>query len=324
MENKAYMEQGLDLKRLVLVLGKKIWLVLVGIVIGGILGGITYKVITGLTNGQPEYRATADYYISFNFDEFEHGDDYYNAYTWDGILRDDPIVDYALSVLPETVTKEMVIAAVTGEMLGDYRILTVHVTADTKEMADMIAQAYQKSMVHFGQQIELLEKIEVWSSKEATLLEKNTKTLNAAFLGSLLAGIGVTFVLLFYYVLEQAVYIEQDAKALFGYPVLGMETRKNNEVQKELLENNLVYCFGNGETVRWNAEQFPKKEEYEILRKASNLVIEIPWGKDNGRQIGRVLEQLKLQGCQVKGIVITGAEDTFLRMYYGKEYRENK
>ena len=324
MENKTYMEQGLDLKRLVLVLGKKVWLVLVGIVIGGILGGIMYKVVTGITNGQLEYRATADYYITFNFDEFEHGDDYYNAYTWDGILRDDPIVDYALSVLPENITKEMVKAAVTGEMLGDYRILTVHVTTDTKEMSDMIAQAYQKSMVHFGQQIELLDKIEVWSQEEATLLEKNTKTGNAAFLGSLLTGIFVLFVLVFYYVLEQAVYVEKDAKELFDYPVLGLETQKNNEVQKELLKANLLYCFGQEEMVRWNGEQFPREEEYEKLRKAHNLVIDIPWGKNNVRQIFRVLEQLQLQGCKVKGIIITGAEDSFLKKYYGKEYWSRK
>ena len=62
LENKAYREQGLDLKRLVLVIGKKFWLVAAGIVIGGILGGITYKVVTGIINGTPEYRATADYY----------------------------------------------------------------------------------------------------------------------------------------------------------------------------------------------------------------------------------------------------------------------
>lgn len=323
MKNNVYMEQGLDLKRLVLVIGKKFWLILAGIIIGGILGGITYKVVTGITNGQPEYRASADYYITFNFDEFEHADDYYNAYTWDGILRDDPIVDYALSVLPEGITKEMVKDAVTGEMLGDYRILTVHVTTKTEEMTNLIAKAYQESMVHFGQEIELLDKIEVWSQEEASLLEKNTKTGNAAFLGALLAGILVLFLLLFYYVLEMAVYVERDAKDQFGIPVLGIETRKNDVLQKQILENNLTYFFKGEDVVRWKGELIPRPEEYENLRNVKHLVIEVLWGKNNVRQVSRVLEQLELQGCKVKGIIIIGAEDSFVKAYYGKEYWKN-
>ena len=38
-------------------------------------------------------------------------------------------MDYALTLLPEEITKDMVKGAVSGEMLGDYRILTVHVNA---------------------------------------------------------------------------------------------------------------------------------------------------------------------------------------------------
>ena len=195
MERDIYFKQGIDLKRLFLVLGKKIWLILAAVVVGAVIGGITYKVVTNITNGEPEYRASADYYISF----FESGPDYYNAYTWDNILRDDPIVDYALTLLPEEITKDMVKAAVSGEMLGDYRILTVHVNAETKEKADLIAEAYQKSLWNFGQEMALLDKVEVWSQEEAVLFEKNTKIANAAFLGALLALSLAVFVLLFYY-----------------------------------------------------------------------------------------------------------------------------
>ena len=176
LEKKVYMEQGMDMKRLVLVLGKKLWLLLAAIICGAVSGGITYKVVTHITNGEPEFRASADYYISF----FESGPDYYNAYTWDNILRDDPIVDYALTLLPKDITKDMVKAAVSGEMLGDYRILTVHVNAETKEKADLIAEAYQEALWNFGQEMTLLDKVEVWSQDEAVLFEKNTKTANAA------------------------------------------------------------------------------------------------------------------------------------------------
>lgn len=320
MEQTGYMEQRMDLKRLVLVLLKKIWLVFAAIILGAFLGGISYKIITQITDGEPEYRATADYYISF----FEEGADYYNAYTWDSILRDDPIVDYALTLLPEEITKDMVKQAVTGEMLGDYRILTVHVNAETKEKADKIAKAYQESLWHFGQEMELLDKVELWSQEEAVLFEKNTKTGNAAFLGAMILTIAVVFGLLFYYCLQDASYVERDAELRFGLPVYGLLTKQKDALQQQILKENLEFCFGHDEIETWNGEFVPETEDYERLRKAKNLLLTLPWGRDNGRQVERVLRQLKLQQCEVKGIVIMEAEDWFVKAYYSVEKKRSK
>lgn len=336
VERKNYMEQGMDLKRLVLVLGKKIWLVVAAAVLGAILGGLTYKVVTNITNGEPEYRASADYYITF----FKDGAEYFNAFTWDGILRDDPIVDYALTLLPEEITKDMVKAAVSGEMLGDYRILTVHVNASTPELADTIAKAYQESLWNFGQEMELLDEVKLWSQEEAVVFEKNNKTGNAAFLGALIGVLLVAFGLAFYYVLEDAVYVEKDAEKRFGLPVYGLLTKGNDELQKQMYDANMEYAFGIsscrnknnvadeenpanqyeiGEIKIWNGEMIPTMDDFASLREVKNLLVNIPWGRNNGRQVERVLIQLQLQGCEVKGIVITEADDVFLKAYYGIE-----
>lgn len=312
VERNKYMEQGMDLKRLFLVLGKKLWLVLLGAVLGAMLGGITYKIVTNITNGETEYRASADYYITF----FKDGVDYFNAYTWDGILRDDPIVDYALTLLPEEITKDMVKAAVKGEMLGDYRILTVHVNAETKEKADTIAKAYQESLWHFGQEMELLNTVELWSQEEAVPFEKNNKTGNAAFLGALVCVLLVIFALLFYYVLEDAVYVEKDGEQRFGLPVYGLLTKEKDELQKQVFGDNLKYVFGDGIVETWNGEILPVAEDCERLRRVENLLVNIPWGRNNARQVERVLKQLELQGCEVKGLMITDAEDWFVKAYY--------
>ncbi len=323
MENR-YWKQGMDLKRLVLVLGRKLWLILAGAVIGAVLGGVAYKLVTNILDGEPEYQANADYYITFNFDEFNYGADYYNAYTWDGILRDDPIVDYALTLLPEEITKDMVKAAVTGEMLGDYRILTVHVNAETKEKADMIAAAYKESLWNFGQEIELLDSVELWSQEEAVEYEKNNKTANAALLGALIVTLLVIFGLLFYYVLEDACYVERDAEERFGFPVYGLLTKRQDAAQKEMLKQNLSFAFGAEDVETWNGEIVPTEGDYERLRKVDNLLINIPWGRNNGRQVERVLRQMKHQGCKVKGIVITEAKDAFVKAYYAVERTGSK
>ena len=314
MENKqkTYWEQGVDLKRLVLVLGRKLWFILVAAILGAVLGGLTYKVVTNMTDGEPEYRASADYYITF----FKEGADYFNAYTWDGILRDDPIVDYALTLLPSDITKEMVKEAVSGQMLGDYRILTVHVNASSKELADTIAKAYQESLWNFGQEMELLDEVTLWSQEDAVEFEKNNKTGNAALLGAMIAVLLVIFVLLFAYALEDACYVERDGMMRFGLPVYGLLTKKQDSTQKEMLKQNLTYEFSSTDVETWNGEILPVAEDYARLREVSNLLINIPWGRNNGRQVERVLQQMKLQGCDVKGIIITEADDVFVKAYY--------
>lgn len=320
MKQKGYLEQGLDLKRLVLVLGRKLWLIVIGAIVGAILGGLTYKIVTNIVDGEPEYRASADYYITF----FGEGAHYFNAYTWDGILRDDPIVDYALTLLPENITKEMIKEAVSGEMLGDYRILTVHVNANTKELADTIAKAYQDSLWNFGQEMELLDEVTLWSQEDAVEFEKNNKTANAALLGALIVTLFVIFGLLFYYVLEDASYVERDAEERFGLPVYGVLTKQQDKIQEQMLKDNLRFGFGDTEVENWNGEVLPTEEEYVRLRNANNVLVNIPWGRNNGRQVERVLCQMKLQGCDIKGIVITEADDAFVKAYYAIERRKDK
>lgn len=315
LKNETYMKQGMDLKRLVLVLGEKIWLVLAAVIAGAILGGLTYKIVTNITNGEPQYRASADYYITF----FKDGADYYNAYTWDGILRDDPIVDYALTILPKEITKDMVKEAVSGEMLGDYRILTVHVDAETKEKADMIAKAYEESLWHFGQEMELLNEVALWSQEEAVLFEKNTKAGNAAFLGALIAFFLAGFVLLFYYVLEDAVYVERDAEERFDLPVYGLLTKGDDELQRQMFEDNFKTVFGDSEVETWNGERIPTAEDCARLGIAEHVLINIPWGRNNCRQVERVLRQLEIQGVKISGIMVSDADDAFVKAYYAFE-----
>ncbi len=312
-----YMQQGLDLRRLLLVILSRSWLVLLSLLAGALGGAVIYRLVTELVNGYPEYRATSDYYISFNLDEHGNAVDYYNAYTWDNILRDDPIVDYALGLLPVTVTKPQVEAAVTGEMLGDYRILTVHVTTESAELTTLIAESYHEALVHFGQMIDMLDHIEVWDRGETLELVKNTKTLNAAFLGGLLGALAGLFGLLLYYVLEDAVYVEQDVVSRFGLPVYGLLTEKQESSHMDLYRNNLLYAIGQDAAETWNVEYLPEKEDFERLRKARALLLVIPWGRSNIAQTRRLLEVLKLQDCKVDGFLILGAKDRFIRAYYG-------
>lgn len=317
LSKKAYQEQGLDVKRLALVIGKKIWIVAAAVIVGALAGALLYKAVTSITNGEAEYRISADYYITFDFETFEHGDDYYNAYTWDNVLRDDPIVDYALTLLPKEMTKEEIKAAVTGEMLGDYRILTVHVTSKNKEQVTLIADAYEKSLVHFGETKELFKSIECWSKEPLTLLEKNTKTANAALLGALLLGLSSLLALLYYYVLEDAFYTEKELRCRFNLATYGIRTKAQDPAEKERLENNLnVLERDSFHIEEWSVECTPTGEQWKQLE-GKGIILLVPWGKNIGRSMERLLGEMSLHSCHVAGCILVEAEDKFLKLYYG-------
>lgn len=314
LDGKAYREQGIDLKRLTLVLAGKLWIPVIALFVGAALGAVSYRLFTSYTNGNTEYRVSADYYITFNFDEFEHGDDYYNAYTWDGILKDDPIVDNVMTKLPVDISKETVRQSVSGEMLGDYRILTVHITTESRELSELLADAYEASLVQFGQNIELLDKIERWSREEAAILEKNTKTANAALLGAILAGLFATLSLLYYYVLEYAFYTEKDVREGLAIPVFGIQTKKKDSLEEERLRNNLQVM--EEEYLTWEADKIPDSKDWERLAK-KKVVLLLPWGKNVGRRTERLLEEMSLHSCHPVGAVLVEAEDRFVQAYYG-------
>ena len=51
MEKEVYMQQGLAFRRLLLVLGRRLWLAALGILAGALAGAGIYLVYTGITNG---------------------------------------------------------------------------------------------------------------------------------------------------------------------------------------------------------------------------------------------------------------------------------
>lgn len=343
MKNDVYNRQGIDLWRLTLVIAGKLWIILVSAIAGCLAGAGLYKLYISIKYPVPEYRISADYYITFNFDEFEHGDDYYNAYTWDGILRDNPLVDSALTILPDEITKEMVKSSVTGEMLGDYRILTVHVTGENQEYVEKIARAYEEAMVNFGNEEPLFEKIELWSMEEPEILRKDMKIINAALLGGFIFFLGSAFILLYYYLLLDAFYTERDLRerfcTVFGVAeikagidennhtsfttcaevpmkVLGIRTKEENAEEERLLSANLKLLFGEEEKyLTIDGTVFPKENEWVEL-KEKPVVITIPFGKNVGRKVERNIANMKQNGCHVAGAILVDVDDKFLKRYY--------
>lgn len=343
-KNNEYMQGHMNWKKISLLYRRKIWLVVVIMAVAAAIAAGLYRLEETLTDEGQFYRVSSDYYITFNFDEYEASVDYYNAYTWDSILRDDPIVDEALKLLPGDYTKEEVKASITGEMLGDYRILTVHATHEDPVRAEEIAYAYTQSLAIFADKIEMLDEIEIWSREECLPVEEADLTVNAAILGGIIGLVLALILWTIHHVLDDSVYVESDFTERFTVPFLGMITKNGSELCKQELQDNLSYLLKEESgyyLVNVNAKKAGAKEikedvlqhmkelhsgmkeelslqgeDLNTLRKSSGAVIMIPWGNKNGRLIEKTISFLQKQDCTIAGAVIYGADDKFLKRYY--------
>lgn len=338
----SYMEQTMDYKKIWLLYAQRVWLVVVFTVTAALIGAGIYNVVKALNNEGQLYRVTSDYYITFNEDE--NGVDYYNAYTWDSILRDDPVVDVVMANLPDDISREDVKAAVTGEMLSDYRILTVYADSKDPQFAEMVAEAYIAGLAQFADKISMLDTIELWSKDTAVPIVEEDLGANAAVLGAVIGLVLGGIIWSVYSILDDSIYTERDFTERFAIPFLGMITRKKSGYCKRELKENLSYilkekeiyplvfvteslagteeeknavlqmqemseCIGNALELQGN--------DLAALRKSSGAVLMIPWGKRNGRVLEKTVQYLEKQDCKIAGAVVYDAEDAFLRKYYG-------
>lgn len=342
-KESAYMQRQIDWKKVWILFSKKIWLVLVAIFAGALVGGLIYRLVDIITDEGQFYRVSSDYYITFNEDE--NGVDYYNAYTWDTILRDDPVVDVVMENLPSDFNKEEVKAAITGEMLGDYRILTVYATSLDPQFAVTVADAYEVGLAKFAEKIDMLDSIELWSQEEVVPVVENNYLVNMALFGGVAGLVLCLLLLAFFYILDDSIYTENDFKERFDEPFLGMITKAGSERAMQELKDNLAhFCKEDGayHLVAWDNRIEAKTvdvlkelspavkgmlsvqgEDLNTIRKSDGVIIVLPWGDRNGRIADKLVTFLKKQDCNIAGAVLTDADDTFLKTYYfGKTKRK--
>lgn len=291
-------KERLDLKRLWYQFVHKIWIVIAAAIAGAIIGVMAYIIYSHLAGPNQMFEIRNDYYITFNSKEYPNGVDYYNAYTWDSILRDDPIVNYALEINPE-LEKADILEAVSGEMLGDYRILTVSCKGTDSDKVQMISDAYKEALPHFASEIDMLSKVEVWTDAAMSEYDPYTREWNAGFLGGLIGLLASLFALLIACVLDDGIYTEQDWNRRYpDIPYLGYENTK------EYIANR-NYIIGEEDLEQVKVTDFDFDESnFERLRKGNGVVISVVRGMDKADAIDKAVSTLKKQNIAVKAMVI--------------------
>lgn len=347
-----YENEGLDLKKLCILLLYRFWIVLLAAVIGASLGAGIYMLHRVVRSSNREYRAESKAYLDFAPDETGEVYQYYNGYTWNDLMSTDLIIDTTMSYLPDDYTPEEVAGATLAEILSDVRLLTITITTPDAGRTAKILEATDKSLVELGQREKEFIGIEIIKETEPKLLVADSRMVQAVLVG-LVIGLAAVFIALsFWYVLDDRIYVPGDLKCVTKLPFVGfsivrekiagngirsdnngdsynqkeadnrIESDKNSRLAQRLqddLEKNKAYLtdkFGELATLELDKNKDITKQELADARKAGGLLLVIPYGKLDRSSLVYRIEQLMLQECKLAGILIKDADMRFIRWYY--------
>lgn len=244
-KNQDYNKQGMDLKRLMLRMQGKIWLLLLLIVLGAGIGGVSYQVARAMR--MPiTYEAVSKLYISFGVDESGEIYQYYNGYTWNELLDTDPIISKIEENLPAGYTREQVIEATEGTILSDIRLLTVTVQGSDEKSVREIQAAVELGLENYAQESEELKRIDTIRTQEPERVYWDDKTVTACVTGAVILTLIGLIVLALIYVMDDAVYVQADIEKRYPYKALGMmmESQKGLQPYARELTANITYLLG--------------------------------------------------------------------------------
>ena len=149
-KDERFWQEGMDGKRLVLCLFRRLRLIAAAGLLGAAASAGLYLLAAVVLAGPPEYQVFSQYRIYFDSEKYGQIEDYYNAYTWGEIMKTDEVLDFVLEALPEGITKEQVKASVSVGAMNDVKIMPLYITTRDPALSETIAEAYVYGLDRFG------------------------------------------------------------------------------------------------------------------------------------------------------------------------------
>lgn len=325
MNRESYANEGMDIKKYMLCLLKRLP-VLLGTVIGGaLLGAIIYTAVHTVPESKREYTAYAKIQLDFAADETGEAYQAYNGYTWNDLMATDPIMNLILKNLSADYGRDEVAAAMRAEILSDIRILTLTVTTGSAARTDEILGAAVQALEEYGVQAKEFLAINGIQTTRAKLVVADSRMAQAVLVGSLLGFLISLFGISLYYVTDDRILVAGDVRRVTEAPFLGYAS--GMETLQQDYETNLAYLKKKWEGLyvcEIEKERPLTEEAFCAMREAGGVVLSLPFGGVHAAFVSYITEQLKAQECELRGVAIREADERFLRVYYGSVFGGRK
>lgn len=326
MSGIRYADAGMDMKKWILMLLHRFWMVLAAAAAGAVLGGIIYTVVHTVPESEREYRAVSKVYLDFATDESGQVYQEYNGYTWNDLMITDPILDLTMSYLSEDYTREEVMEATEATILSDLRLLTVTITTNHADRTDAILAATAQALEEYGSTAKEFIQIQVIQTTQASLVVADSRLVQAVVLGLVIAVAVVLLGMLLYYVLDDHILVASDVKQVTDVPFVGYifaDITEDVAVARLQSDYDRMIAYlrkKQGEILEISVTQMDEiaAGQSDKAGNVDGVVLVIPYGKVHGTFLAYLIDQYRVQGCKIVGVAIADADAKFLSRYYGR------
>ncbi len=326
MSGIRYADAGMDMKKWILMLLHRFWMVLAAAAAGAVLGGIVYTVAHTVPESEREYRAVSKVYLDFATDESGQVYQEYNGYTWNDLMITDPILDLTMSYLSEDYTREEVMEATEATILSDLRLLTVTITTNHADRTDAILAATAQALEEYGSTAKEFIQIQVIQTTQASLVVADSRLVQAVVLGLVIAVAVVLLGMLLYYVLDDRILVASDVKQVTDVPFVGYifaDITEDVAVARLQSDYDRMIAYlrkKQGEILEISVTQMDEiaAGQSDKAGNVDGVVLVVPYGKVHGTFLSYLIDQYRVQGCKIVGVAIADADAKFLSRYYGR------
>lgn len=332
MGNDSYKAQTMDLTKLALEFLAKIWIPIIACLGGALLGALVYSVQYRITNG-PLYQTQSKVYLDFAADETGEVYQFYNGYTWNDLMSTEPILSVTMDNLKNAGVSEAEVEASTkAEILSDIRLLTITITNQNADVCESIKEATEKSLETLGSTAKEFRSIKVVKTENPVRIYSDNRIKQALLLGAVLGLFIAVMVMLFAFALDDRIMVPADFTGNVDAAFLGIEfEKKENEkadAEEDALEkrfeadllSNCSHIFGERSKAitldAYAATAGKEPMDYEMLRAAEYVILQVPYKKVTLRTLSYLLSELKLQDCEKVGIILTDADRKMYHRYF--------
>ena len=219
-----YSKEPVDFRLMVLVSIRRIRFIIYGICLGALIFGGGYYAARNIFSGRPEYKAEAKVYLQY-IDNVEIENIYINKQTWEDLVYNDIIAEYAADEIGRSLELEEVKEKVSATLLTDTRIVVVSAQSTSQAEAKLLANKYAAAICRFAPELKEIEDARILSSAshaDKVGFEDRTWAMSAS--GAIFGGIVSSIAVFLYFIWDTSIYIPSTTELRYGIPTLGLTT----------------------------------------------------------------------------------------------------
>lgn len=342
-----YLNEAVDLKRFALLNRKRIWIVLLGALLGVLIFGGVYYIKAAIMSGPDMYRCKALYYITFDTEEFEAVHDYYNDFTWNEVLDSDKIMGKAAEAIG--ADKQYMAEISVIPTMSDIRFIWVYFEDEDISRIEAMQEATGQALVNFALEEKGFTSIERWDGPITEKIEVPLLVTRNLVFGVVVGVIAGVLVLIYLSARDSSVYTYEDFYNRFGIYPIGMIFGKGKKYCDERLADNLAMLCSDKDSKKINlfrAEALNEvtEKEFEVEEFEKNVlpdgvsvnmlyhennssfiseaksgapgIMLVSCGKDDYGSLSRAVNNAKLMGIEVAAYILVDGDEAIYNAYY--------